>query len=100
MKTNLCIGSKTQHSRIKQGKEIIIDDEISDLTGLSNFSNIGLLQLNAYNSNDLTEISNISNLNKLNINCIGEPITDISILNGTDLKEISISNYYSWGLSF
>ena len=100
-----------------EGCDINIFDEVSDLTGLSNFKNINYLELYNYNSNDLTEIAGIENLKNLLIINGENSINDISALrdnntleglylyntkiknvaetiNSLNLKQITISNIF------
>ena len=73
--------------------EIEIEEEISDLTGLSNFTNMNSLVLKHYNSDNIEELSQISNISNIWINSIGNPITDVSLLNSLNkLKKISLFN--------
>ncbi len=73
--------------------EINIEEEISDLTGLSNFPNISSIVLKQYNSENIDELSRIQNISNIWINSVENPITDISLLNNLkNLKKVSLNN--------
>lgn len=76
--------------------DLYINDKVSDLTGISEFTNLNSLELNNYNSKDMTEIAKLHNLKMLKIdNKDNEDsqIEDISLLNNlSNLEKLILWN--------
>ncbi len=67
------------------GQIFILDGEVSDMTGIENFSNLKVLRVNG---NSITQLDLSANPNLIELNCSQNPITNLNVSNNFNLETL------------